>query len=153
MALRSIVREGDETLRKVARSVDRIDDRLLTLLDDMAQTMYEADGIGLAAPQVGVLKRVFVVDLNDENGLIEFINPLITHRSGSQIGTEGCLSCPGASGEVERPAALDIEATDRHGQLFRIHAEGLLAVCISHENDHLDGVLFIDKVKGDLVRS
>ncbi len=153
MACRTIVTEGDETLRKTARPVEKIDERLLTLLDDMADTMYEADGIGLAAPQVGVLKRVFVVDLNDGRGLIEFINPVITNRQGIQIGEEGCLSCPGASGAVERPASLDIEATDREGNTFTIHADGLMAVCVSHENDHLDGVLFIDKIEGELTRS
>ncbi len=153
MALRWIVKEGDEILRTVARPVEQIDERLLTLLDDMAETMRTADGIGLAAPQVGVRKRVFIIDLNDERGLMEFINPAIIHRAGSQIGTEGCLSCPGMSGEVERPAELDIEATDRQGNRFRIHADGLLAVCISHENDHLDGVLFIDQLKGELIRS
>jgi peptide deformylase len=153
MAYRKIVVEGDETLRKTARPVEKIDARLLSLLDDMAETMYAADGIGLAAPQVGVLKRVFVVDLHDGSGLLEFINPVISNRQGSQTGEEGCLSCPGASGAVERPATLDIEATDRNGNVFTIHADGLMAVCVSHENDHLDGVLFIDKIEGELTRS
>ncbi len=153
MAKRNILTEGDETLRRKARPVEKIDDRLLSLLDDMAETMYAANGIGLAATQVGVLKRVFVADVNDEHGLVEYINPVISNPTGSQTGPEGCLSCPGAAGDVVRPAELDIEATDRNGNRFRIHATELLAVCVSHETDHLDGVLFIDKVKGELVRS
>ncbi len=153
MARRNLVIEGDDTLRKVSRPVEKIDDRILALLDDMAETMYESNGVGIAAPQVGVLKRIFVADVNDGNGLVEFINPRIISVSGIQTGPEGCLSCPGASGEVERPEELEIEATDRDGNRFRLHATELLAVCISHEYDHLEGILFIDKVKGELIRS
>ena len=153
MALRNIVLKEDELLRKTARQVEKIDGRLLALLDDMAETMYAADGVGLAAPQVGVLRRVFVVDVHDGNGLVEFINPVIRNAKGVQTGEEGCLSCPGISGMVDRPEELDVEATDRDGNRFTIHADGLLAVCVSHENDHLDGVLFIDKMKEEPVSS
>ena len=153
VARRIVVIEGDEILRKKARPVEMIDQRLVEILEDMAETMYESNGIGIAGPQVGVLRRIFVVDLGDDNGLIEFINPVITNTSGVQVGIEGCLSCPGATGEVERPAELDITALDREGNEFQLHATGLMAVCISHENDHLDGVLFIDKIKGELIHS
>ncbi len=147
MALRDIVTVGDDVLRKKARMVENINDKLLVLLDDMAETMkYEGRGIGLAAPQVGVLKRVFVVDVGDEHGLIEFINPEIIETEGEVIGEEGCLSVPGQSGCVVRPERITVRAQDRHGEPFEIKAEGLLAVCICHENDHLDGVLFIDKI-------
>jgi peptide deformylase len=153
MALRSLVIDGDDTLRKTAKPVEKIDQHIIDLLEDMAETMYASNGIGIAAPQVGVLRRVFVVDLHDDNGLTEFINPRIVNAQGVQAGIEGCLSCPGISGEVERPEVLDIEAMDRHGGIFRLRATELLAVCISHENDHLDGILFFDKVKGELIRS
>lgn len=152
MALRSIVYEGDELLRKKSRPVDEITPRILTLLDDLADTMYyENRGIGIAAPQVGVLRRVFIVDVGDEHGLIEFINPEILETSGSQEYCEGCLSVPGRNANVERPAYLKIKATDRYGKEFVLEATGLLAVCISHENDHLDGILFIDKaINGEI---
>ena len=153
MAQRSLIFEGDETLRKGAKPVEKIDRHIIDLLEDMAETMYMSNGIGIAAPQVGVLRRIFVIDMHDDSGLIEFINPRIGNAQGSQIGIEACLSCPGMSGEVERPAELDIEATDRNGEIFRIHATEYFAVCISHEYDHLDGILFLDKVKGELIRS
>jgi len=147
MALREIVTVGDEVLRKRAREVVNVNDKLCVLLDDMAETMrYEGRGIGLAAPQVGILKRVFVVDVGDENGLIEFINPEIIEAEGEVIGEEGCLSVPGRSGCVVRPERITVRAMDRHGERFELKAEGILAVCICHENDHLDGVLFIDKI-------
>lgn len=147
MALREIVTVGDEVLRKRAREVVNVNDKLCVLLDDMAETMrYEGRGIGLAAPQVGILKRVFVVDVGDENGLIEFINPEIIEAEGEVIGEEGCLSVPGQSGCVVRPERITVRAMDRHGERFELKAEGILAVCICHENDHLDGVLFIDKI-------
>lgn len=149
MALREIVIVGDEILRKRSREVTQFDAKLIELLDDMAETMrFEGRGIGLAAPQVGVLKRIFVVDVGDEHGLIEFVNPEIISSEGSVIGSEGCLSVPGKSGDVERPEQIVIRAQDRNGTQFEITATGLLAVCICHENDHLDGILFIDKVRG-----
>lgn len=146
MALRNIVLENEELIRKISRPVDEITPRILTLLDDMADTMYfEGRGIGIAAPQVGVLRRIFVVDVGDEHGLIEFINPEITRREGTQTFMEGCLSVPGKNAEVERPAEITIKALDRNGNEFTLDADGLLAVCICHEYDHLDGTLFIDK--------
>ncbi|MCQ2531430.1 MAG: peptide deformylase [Saccharofermentans sp.] len=146
MALRNIVLETDPLIRKTSRPVDEITPRIIKLLDDMAETMYfENRGIGIAAPQVGVLRRVFVVDVGDEHGLIEFINPEITFRSGSQVYCEGCLSLPGKSADVERPEIIRIKALDRNGKEFELEADGLLAICICHEYDHLDGILFTDK--------
>ncbi|MEA4888424.1 MAG: peptide deformylase [Clostridiaceae bacterium] len=150
MALRQIVKEGDEVLRKVSREVGQIDDRLQILIDDMLQTMYANNGAGLAAPQVGVLRRVFVMDVQDGTGAHVMINPRIISASGSQIAHEGCLSIPGLWGDVERPASLVMEATDRQGRQITLNAAGMLAVCASHEYDHLDGILFRDKVKGEL---
>ena len=146
MALRNLVLEGDPLLRKTSRPVDEITPRIIKLLDDMADTMYYGGrGIGIAAPQVGVLRRVFIVDVGDEHGLIEFINPEIIEASGSQTDNEGCLSVPGKTCEVERPSHIKVKATDRNGNEFELEADGLLARCICHENDHLNGVLFIDK--------
>lgn len=150
MALREIVTLGDDILRKVSREVTVIDDRTRVLLDDMADTMYfEHRGVGLAAVQVGVLKRIFVADIGE--GLLEFINPEIIDMKGSAVSSEGCLSVPGKSGDVERPEELTIRALDRNGKSFELHAEGFLAVCLCHEYDHLNGILFIDKVKGAIV--
>lgn len=149
MAMREIVIVGDEILRKHARDVTEFDEKLGTLFDDMAETMhFDGRGIGLAAPQVGVLKRVFVVDLGDEHGLIEFVNPEIVESTGSVVSVEGCLSVPGQSGEVDRPDRIVVRAQNRNGESFELHAEGLLAVCICHEYDHLEGILFIDKLRG-----
>lgn len=151
MALRQILKDGDETLRKVSRPVTVFDDKLQTVIDDMFETMYDGHGIGLAAPQVGLLKRLFVMDLQDGSGQVVAINPQITQTEGSQTGQEGCLSIPGKYGDVERPAMLVLEALDRNGQPFSLAATGLKAVCICHETDHLNGVLFRDKVKGPLL--
>lgn len=146
MALRNLVIEGDPLLRKTSRPVDEITPRIIKLLDDMADTMYfEGRGIGIAAPQVGVLRRIFVIDVGDEHGLIEFINPEIIETSGSQTDNEGCLSVPGKTCEVERPEHVKIKALNRNGDEFELEADGLLARCICHENDHLNGILFIDK--------
>lgn len=142
MALRNIVTEKEARLRKVSRPVEKFDERLWTLLDDMADTMYEADGVGIAGVQVGVLRRVFVVDIGE--GLTEFINPTITAQSGEQDGLEGCLSSPGEYGLVVRPEKVTIEAYDRHGKPFTLEAEGFMARAICHENDHLDGQIFKD---------
>lgn len=144
MAIRTIRKLGDEVLRKKCRNVDKIDDRTLTLLDDMADTLYDANGVGLAAPQVGVLKRIAVVDIGD--GLIELINPEIIEQSGVQEGSEGCLSVPGKYGEVQRPKRVTVRATDRNGKVFEITGEDLLARAFCHEIDHLDGIVFVDKV-------
>ncbi|HPM75084.1 MAG TPA: peptide deformylase, partial [Saccharofermentans sp.] len=124
-------------------------------LDDLADTMYyENRGIGLAAVQVGVLRRVFVVDVGDEHGLIEFINPEIIETSGNQVYCEGCLSVPGRNANVNRPAKIKIRATNRHGEEFELEAEGILAICICHEFDHLEGILFIDKaIDGEIIEA
>ena len=146
MALRNIVTEEDPILRKKSREIDEITPRIVKLLNDMAETMYyDNRGIGIAAPQVGVLRRAFVVDIGDEHGRLDFINPEITSREGEQRCSEGCLSVPGKSGEVMRPEKIHIKALDINGNPFEMDAEGLLADCICHEYDHLDGILFIDK--------
>ncbi|HAB00587.1 MAG TPA: peptide deformylase [Ruminococcaceae bacterium] len=144
MAIRTIVKEGDEVLRKVCRPVEKFDQKLNDLIQDLADTMYQANGVGLAAPQVGILKRVAVVDVGD--GLFEFINPRIVESSGEQIGTEGCLSCPGVWGTVKRPNVVTVEAYDRNGERFLLTANELFARAICHEFDHLDGKLFKDFV-------
>ncbi|MDK2809900.1 MAG: peptide deformylase [Petroclostridium sp.] len=144
MANRIIRRVGDDVLRKVARPVDTINKSIITLLDDMAETMRSANGVGLAAPQVGILKRIVVIDVG--SGLIELVNPEIIHAEGKQIEVEGCLSVPGKWGEVERPAKVVVKALNRNGEEIQIEGEGLLARALCHEIDHLDGELFIDKV-------
>lgn len=146
MAKRTIlnVDTDNETLRKKSREVEKIDERILTLLDDMAETMYDANGVGLAAPQVGVLKRVVVIDVGD--GLIELINPVITYKKGEQINAEGCLSVPGKSGTVARPEKVKVRALNRHGEEINIDADGLLAIALCHEIDHLSGTIYTDHV-------
>ena len=147
MALREIVTVGDTILRKVSRPVTQIDNKVRTLLDDMNETMrFENRGVGLAAVQVGMLKRIFVCDVGDDSGLLEFINPEIIYREGCVLSTEGCLSVPDRSGVVERPEKIKIRALDRNGKPFELEADGFLAVCICHEYDHLEGILFIDKL-------
>ena len=150
MAIRKIVVLGeDEVLRKHARKVDTFDKRLATLLDDMADTMYEADGAGLAAPQVGILKRVVTIDVGD--GLVELINPEITSVSEeTQCGREGCLSLPGRQGVVTRPLAVHLRAQNRHGEPVEMDAEGFFARAVCHELDHLDGRLYIDVMDREL---
>lgn len=145
MALRNIRKFGDDVLRKQCREVDKIDKRLLTLIDDMFDTMYEADGVGLAAPQVGILKRLFVIDIGE--GPLVFINPEIIETDGKQIDQEGCLSLPGELEEVMRPNYVRARALNEKGEEFEIEAEELLARAILHEYDHLNGTLFIDRVK------
>lgn len=145
MALRNIRKYGDDVLRKKCREVDEIDNRLLTLIEDMKETMYDADGVGLAAPQVGILKRLFVIDIGE--GPLVFINPEIVETSGSQIDEEGCLSLPGETEEVMRPNYVRARALNEKGEEFEIEAEELLARAILHEYDHLNGTLFIDRVK------
>ncbi|MDD5793269.1 peptide deformylase [Clostridium sp. HCP1S3_B4] len=147
MALRNIRIEGDEILRKKCRKVEKIDKSIITLIQDMAETMYKADGVGIAAPQVGILKRIFVIDIYDDTGLKVFINPEILEAKGSQIGEEGCLSLPGKSEEVERPNYVKVKALNEKGEEFILEAEELLARAVCHENDHLDGILYIDHVK------
>lgn len=144
MAKLKIVKIGDETLRKVCRPVDKITPRVLTLLDDMAQTMRAADGCGLAAPQVGVLKRIVVIE-TEPGKLIELINPKIIAYSGEQEEQEGCLSIPGRAGITRRPKNVTVRALNRYGETFDITGSDLLARAFCHEIDHLDGKLFIDK--------
>lgn len=145
MSKLQIMIAGDPVLRDVAKPVERIDKKLHRLLKDMAETMYAADGVGLAAPQVGVSKRVVVIDVGD--GLYELINPVIVKKEGQVLGSEGCLSVPDYEGEVERAEYVECEFTDKTGQRMLLSASGLLAICIQHELDHLDGILFIDKAK------
>ena len=148
MAIRKIVKMPNDILRKKCRPVDVIDDKILTLLDDMAETMYENDGVGLAAPQVGILRRVVVVDIGEEDiGLLELINPEIISQEGEQIGVEGCLSVNDIRGDVKRPAKVVVKAYDRNGDLMEYTAEGLLAVAFCHEIDHLNGIVFTDKME------
>lgn len=142
MALRKIVQVGDDTLRKKSFPITSFDKKLAQLLDDMRETLTNADGAGLAAVQVGVLRRVFIVDV--EEGFFEFINPEITSRSGEQTGKEGCLSVRGKWGMVTRPNKVTIKAMDRNGKAFKVKAEGLFARAICHENDHLDGIIYTD---------
>lgn len=145
MALREIRREGDPCLRKVCRPVEKIDEKLQILIDDMFDTMYESNGVGLAAPQVGVIRRLFVIDIG-ENPWV-FINPTIKETKGELEDTEGCLSSPGEFGKVIRPAEVTVTALDRYGEEFTLHTdEPLFARAICHENDHLDGKLFKDIV-------
>ncbi len=146
MALRNILKVDADlaALRKRSREVQVIDKRVLTLLDDMKETMYADNGVGLAAPQVGVLKRVVVIDVGE--GLIELINPIFVYKKGEQISTEGCLSVPGKNGTVKRPEKVIVRARNRENEEFEIEATGLLAVALCHEIDHLNGVIFTDKV-------
>ncbi|GAA0107283.1 MULTISPECIES: peptide deformylase [Clostridium] len=147
MAIRSIRQNGDEALRKKCKVVTEITPRTLKLIEDMADTMYEADGVGLAAPQVGILQRIFVIDIYDDYGLRVFINPEILEVSGSQLGEEGCLSVPGEVADVERPNYVKVKALNEKGEEFVLEATELLARAILHENDHLNGTLFIDYLK------
>ncbi|MDR0424606.1 MAG: peptide deformylase [Clostridiales Family XIII bacterium] len=145
MGLRNVILEGDEVLRKRSKEVKEVSGRILSLLDDMWETLESYNGIGLAAPQVGVLRRLAVIDTGAEGERIELINPRIISAEGSAEEEEGCLSFPGLIGIVERPQRLTVEAMGRDGKLFTIEGEGLLAKALSHEIDHLDGVLFVDK--------
>lgn len=144
MALRNIRKLGDDILRKKCRPVETIDERILTLLDDMAETMYDANGVGLAAPQIGILKRIVVIDIGE--GLIELINPEIVAVEGNVKDIEGCLSVPGKCGYVVRPETVTVSALDRNGEKVVITGKGLLAKAFCHELDHLDGIVFVDKV-------
>lgn len=146
MALREIRESGDEILKKKSREVEIIDDRLQLLIDDMIDTMHEYNGVGLAAVQVGVLKRLLVIDLYDDNGPITMINPVILKEKGEQEVEEGCLSFPNQFAKIIRPAEVTVEYTDRTGKRVKLKAKELLAQAISHEVDHLDGELFIDKI-------
>ena len=144
MALRKIRKKGDEILYKRSKEITEFDKKLAELLDDMYDTMKDADGVGLAAPQVGVLKRCVVIDIGE--GRIELVNPVIVEAEGSQIGQEGCLSVPNVWGDVERPKRVKVSAFDRNGKPVKQEGEDLLAVALCHEIDHLNGELFDDKI-------
>ncbi|MGN0342022.1 MAG: peptide deformylase [Roseburia sp.] len=148
MAIRQIRVLGDPILTKKCKEVKVIDDKLVELVDDMLETMYEANGVGLAAPQVGILKRLVVIDVGD--GPIVMINPRITETSGSQTGDEGCLSYPGKAGQVTRPNYVKAVFTAEDGEEYEIEGEELLARAICHELDHLDGHMYVEKVEGNV---
>lgn len=152
MAIRNIRYDGDDILRKKCREIPAMTDRLRTLIDDMFETMYEANGVGLAAPQVGILKRLVVIDVGD-GAPLTLINPVIIESDGEQTGDEGCLSLPGLVGEVTRPNHVICKALDRNMEEITVEGEGLLARAICHELDHLDGILYKDLVNDGLYRT
>ncbi len=143
MALRNIIKRGDEVLSKPAKEVKKINDRIRMILDDMQDTMRDSDGLGLAAPQIGVPRRMFVVEVEDR--IIEMINPTIIEMSGTQTGEEGCLSVPGVLGTVERPAFVKMSGLDRSGKTQTVEGTELVAVALCHEYDHLEGKLFTER--------
>ena len=148
MAILKIITEENPTLRKISKPVEKITERTLTLLGDMADTLIKQNGVGLAAVQVGILRRIYIVDAGAEEGehkIIEFINPEIIKTEGSQSDVEGCLSVPGKYGITERPMTVTVKAQDRNGNEFEYTASGLLGRCLCHEYDHLDGILYTDK--------
>jgi len=149
MALRTILTEGSPELRKVCRPVTKFDDRLAQLLDDMLETMYASEGAGLAGPQIGILRRVFVMDCGD--GPVKVVNPEILDMQGEQHNYEGCLSVPDKWGKTTRPQTVRLRYQDERGEACEMTAEGFTAMCICHENDHLDGKLYIDIVEGELL--
>ena len=144
MAMRNIVKEGDSVLAKKCHPVVKFDERLSILIDDMKETLENANGVGLAAPQVGVLRRVVVINIPEMNVDVELVNPEIIEQSGNQEEVEGCLSCPNEWGVTKRPMKVTVKAYDRKGEEFTINGEGLLARCLCHELDHLDGTLYPD---------
>ncbi len=146
MAIREVREDGDEILRKKSKIVEEVNDKIRQILDDMVETMHKYNGVGLAAVQVGILKRIIVVDIYDEKGPIRLINPVIVKEKGEQEVEEGCLSFPNKYGKIIRPAQVTVVAKDENGKEIKINAKGLLAQALSHEIDHLEGVLFVDKV-------
>lgn len=151
MALREIRVEGDPILNKVCKPVDKLTDRQKVLIEDMLDTMYEANGVGLAAPQVGVLRRIVVIDVGDEHGPYILINPEIIEKDGEQTGSEGCLSVPGKAGTVTRPNHVIVKCLNENMQEQQYEGEGLLARAFCHELDHLDGHMYTELVEGELV--
>ncbi len=146
MAIRNIREDGDEILKKTAREVDKIDERIQILIDDMIDTMHALNGVGLAAQQVGVLKRIVVIDLYDDKGVLVLINPEIIKEKGTQEVDEGCLSFPNQFAKIIRPKEVEVEALDRNGKKIKVKAKDLLAQAISHEVDHLKGITFVEKI-------
>lgn len=146
MARRRIYQVGDDTLRQVSKPVTEFDDKLSELMDDMIDTLIFADGAGLAAPQVGVLKRIFVATFDGGSTIIEAVNPVIVKAKGKRVAAEGCLSVPNIHDKVERPRHVVVHAYDRHGNPIELKGDGFAAACFCHEIDHLDGVLFTDKI-------
>ena len=145
MALRKILTDAEPALHKVCKKVENFDNKLFTLLDDMRDTLIESGGVGLAAPQVGILRRVFLVDVGmEENEIVEFITPEIIETEGEQVGPEGCLSVPGKYGLVKRPYYAKVRAQDRNGEWFEAEGEELIGRCFCHENDHLDGIIYTE---------
>ncbi|REK76391.1 peptide deformylase [Paenibacillus paeoniae] len=144
MSIRLIVKEPDPVLREVAKEVTKFNDNLKKLLKDMAETMYDAQGVGLAAPQIGISKRVIVVDVGDENGLVEMVNPVIVEQEGEQLGPEGCLSIPNLNGDVLRADRIVVEGQNSSGEKLTVNASGYFARAFQHEIDHLNGILFTD---------
>lgn len=143
MALRKILTQGDSALEKVCRPVEKFDRRLHTLIDDLKETLEASGGVGLAAPQVGILRRVVIV-VDDQEQMIELVNPVIVHQEGEQDGLEGCLSVPGMYGKVKRPSFVTVRAQDRNGDFFEVSGEEMVARCFCHETEHLDGHLFVE---------
>ena len=146
MAIRVIREDGDEILRKKSKLIEEVNDKIRQILDDMVETMHKYNGVGLAAPQIGLLKRLIVIDLYDDKGPIKLVNPEIIKEKGEQEVEEGCLSFPNKYGKIIRPAQVTIIALDENGKEVKINAKGLLAQALSHEIDHLNGILFVDKV-------
>ena len=142
MGLRKILTDKDPALHKVCKPVEKFDWRLHKLLDDMAETLEEANGVGLAAPQVGILRRVVIVDTGEE--ILELVNPTMLETSGEQVGAEGCLSVPGKYGLVKRPMVAKVKAQDRYGEWYEVEGEELIARCFCHELDHLDGIVYTE---------
>ena len=152
MAIRNVIKIGDPVLNKVCKEVREVNDRIRELIDDMFDTMYEADGVGLAAPQVGILKRIVVIDVTGEDPIL-LINPVILSTDGEQTGYEGCLSVPGKTGVVTRPNHVKVKAYNADMEEFTLEGEELLARAICHELDHLDGKLYVDRVEGELMNT
>lgn len=146
MAIRIVRENGDEILRKRSREVEVVDDKIRQILEDMVETLHSYNGVGLAGPQIGLLKRLVVIDLYDDNGPIKLVNPKIVKQKGEQEVEEGCLSFPNQYAKIIRPAEVVIEALDENGKKIKFKGEKLLAQAISHELDHLDGILFVDKI-------
>lgn len=146
MAIRIVREDGDEILRKKSREVEVVDDKIRQILDDMVETLHTYNGVGLAGPQIGILKRLVIIDLYDDKGPIKLVNPKIIKQKGEQEVEEGCLSFPNQYAKIIRPKEIVIEALNENGEKVKIKGEGLLAQAISHELDHLEGILFVDKI-------